>query len=182
MGFRTSCILSSPRRTCNFRAGPPYDVAMMVTLLLYAYCVGVLSSRKIAAACERNVAFMAIVGHQRPDFRTISDFREIHIEPLSELFVEVLRLAGELGMVKLGNLALDGSKEQMAHKLRTPSGRACYAKRKHIVEPVFGRIKHARGFRQFLLRGLKNVGAEWKLLCLSPPVTMQSLWGAGMCP
>ncbi len=58
-------------------------------------------------------------------------------------------------------------KERMAHKLRTESGRACYAKRKHIVEPVFGQIKQVRGFRQFLLRGLNNVRGEWTLLCLT---------------
>ena len=57
------------------RGAPPFDVAMMTTLLLYSYCVGVFSSRKIAAACERNVAFLAIVGQRRPDFRSISDFR-----------------------------------------------------------------------------------------------------------
>lgn len=92
------------------RGAPPFDVAMMVTLLFYSYCVGVFSSRKIAAACERNIAFLAVVGNQRPDFRTISDFRKIHLDALADLFLEVLRIAGELGMVKLGNLALDGSK------------------------------------------------------------------------
>lgn len=92
------------------RGAPPYDVRMMVTLLLYSYCVGVFSSRKIAAACERNLAFLAIVGDQRPDFRTISDFRKRHLEALSELFVDVLQIAGELGLVRLGNLALDGAK------------------------------------------------------------------------
>ena len=55
----------------------------------------------------------------------------------------------------------------MAHKLRTPAGRERYAKRKHIVEPVFGQMKQARGFRQFLLRGLKKVRGEWKLVCLT---------------
>jgi transposase len=92
------------------RGAPPFDVAMMTTLLVYSYCVGVFSSRKIAAACERNLAFLAIVGDQRPDFRTISDFRKIHLERFEHLFIEVLRVAGELGMVKLGNLSLDGSK------------------------------------------------------------------------
>jgi transposase len=92
------------------RGAPPYDVALMTTLLVYSYCVGVFSSRKIAAACERNLAFLAIVGDQRPDFRTISDFRKIHLERFEHLFVEVLRVAGELGLVKLGNLSLDGSK------------------------------------------------------------------------
>jgi transposase len=94
----------------ELRGQPPYDVTMMVTLLVYAYCVGVRSSRKMAAACERNLAFRAIVGAEPPDFRTISDFRKLHLAAFEKLFVEVLRLAGELGMVKLGNLATDGTK------------------------------------------------------------------------
>jgi transposase len=92
------------------RGAPPFDPAEMVCLLLYAYAVGVFSSRKIALACERNLAFLAIVGNDRPDFRTISDFRKIHLQSFQEVFLEVLRLAGELGMVRLGNLATDGSK------------------------------------------------------------------------
>ncbi|HVH73073.1 MAG TPA: transposase [Candidatus Dormibacteraeota bacterium] len=94
----------------ELRGQPPFDVTMMVTLLVYAYCVGVRSSRKIAAACERNLAFRAIVGNRPPDFRTISDFRKIHLAAFESLFVEVLRVAGELGMVKLGNLSTDGTK------------------------------------------------------------------------
>jgi transposase len=94
----------------ELRGQPPFDVTMMVTLLVYAYSVGVCSSRKIAAACERNLAFRAIVGNDPPDFRTISDFRKIHAAAFRPLFLEVLRLAGELGMVKLGNLSTDGTK------------------------------------------------------------------------
>jgi len=75
----------------EWRGQPPYDVTMMVTLLTYAYSVGVCSSRKIAAACERNLAFRAIVGDTPPDFRTISDFRKIHRAAFKPLFVEVLR-------------------------------------------------------------------------------------------
>lgn len=92
------------------RGQPPFHVEMMTTLLVYSYCVGVFSSRKIAAACERNLAFLAIVGNQRPDFRTINDFRRHHTAAMRPLFLEVLRLAGELGMVKLGNLSTDGTK------------------------------------------------------------------------
>jgi transposase len=92
------------------RGAPPFDPTMMVCLLLYAYCVGVFSSRKIALACERNLAFLAIVGDERPDFRTISDFRKLHVKAFADVFLEVLRLAKELGMVKLGNLATDGTK------------------------------------------------------------------------
>jgi transposase len=94
----------------ELRGQPPFDVTMMVTLLVYAYSVGVCSSRKIAAACERNLAFRAIVGSDPPDFRTISDFRKIHAAAFRPLFLEVLRLAGELEMVKLGNLSTDGTK------------------------------------------------------------------------
>ena len=92
------------------RGAPPFDPAMMVCLLLYAYCVGVFSSRKIAQACERNLAFLAIVGDDRPDFRTISDFRKPHFTAFADVFVQVLRLAAELGLVRLGNLAIDGTK------------------------------------------------------------------------
>ncbi len=94
------------------RGAPPFDPAMMVCLLLYAYCVGVFSSRKIALACERNLAFMAIVGEERPDFRTISDFRKLHLEAFKAVFVQVVRLAGEAGLVKLGNVSTDGTKIQ----------------------------------------------------------------------
>src|SRR5262245_35969311 len=94
------------------RGAPPFDPAMMVCLLLYAYSVGVFSSRKIAQACERNLAFIAIVGQERPDFRTISDFRKLHLAAFTDVFVHVLRVAGEAGMVQLGNIATDGTKIQ----------------------------------------------------------------------
>ncbi len=94
------------------RGAPPFDPAMMVCLLLYAYCVGVFSSRKIALACERNLAFLAIVGTERPDFRTISDFRKQHLEAFKDVFVHVVRLAGATGLVKLGNVSTDGTKIQ----------------------------------------------------------------------
>ena len=94
------------------RGAPPFDPALMGCLLLYAYCVGVFSSRKIALACERNLAFMAIVGQERPDFRTISDFRTQHLEVFKDVFVQVVRLAAAAGLVKLGNVATDGTKIQ----------------------------------------------------------------------
>src|SRR6058998_2574693 len=94
------------------RGAPPFNPAMPVCLLLYAYCVGVFSSRKIALACERNLAFLAIVGQERPDFRTISDFRKLHLEAFKDVFVHVVRLAAEAGLVKLGNVATDGTKIQ----------------------------------------------------------------------
>jgi transposase len=94
------------------RGAPPFDPAMMVCLLLYAYCVGIFSSRKIAMACERNLAFLAIVGEDRPDFRTISQFRKNHLDAFADVFVQVLRLAKEAGLVRLGTVAIDGTKIQ----------------------------------------------------------------------
>src|SRR5947209_4191068 len=92
------------------RGAPPYDPGMMATLLFYAYAVGVFSSRKIATACQRNLAFLAIVGPKRPDFRTISDFRKEHLGVLPDFFNQVLKLAHETGLVQLGLWATDGSK------------------------------------------------------------------------
>jgi transposase len=94
------------------RGAPPFDPAMMVCLLLYSYCVGVFSSRKIAQACERNLAFLAIVGVDRPDFRTISLFRNLHLDAFADVFVQVLRLAQAAGLVRLGTIAVDGTKMQ----------------------------------------------------------------------
>jgi transposase len=94
------------------RGAPPFDPAMMVCLLLYSYCVGVFSSRKIAQACERNLAFLAIVGADRPDFRTISLFRKDHLDAFADVFVQVLRLAQAAGLVRLGTIAVDGTKIQ----------------------------------------------------------------------
>src|SRR3989475_368587 len=84
----------------------------VVALVLYAYCVGVFASRKIALACERNLAFLAIVGQERPDFRTISDFRKLPLEAFQDVFVQGVRLAAEMGLVKLGNVSTDGTKIQ----------------------------------------------------------------------
>jgi transposase len=89
---------------------PPYHPAMMTTLLLYGYAVGVYSSRRIAGACRERVDFMAIVALDAPDFRTISDFRRRHLAALRDLFVQVLKLCEQAGLVKLGHVALDGTK------------------------------------------------------------------------
>jgi len=83
---------------------------MMVVLLLYAYCCGVYSSRRIAKACRERVDFMSIVGLDAPDFRTISDFRKRHLKALGGLFTQVLHLCEKAGLVKLGHVALDGTK------------------------------------------------------------------------
>jgi len=320
---------------------PPFDPKMMTSLLLYAYCVGIPSSRKIEKATYYQIPFRVLTADQQPDHDTIAEFRKRHLKALSGLFVEALRLCQKVGLVKLGHVSLDGTKikanaskhkamsygrmekkaeeleaevdrllkqaqavdddedsrygkgkepkaqrnftdpesrimkdgasksfeqsyncqagvdeksqvivatsvtqepndkqqvkplvkkikkntegdkpgkisadsgyfsetnvdyletegiegfiatgrqkhgdvpatagrgripkdatkqERMSRKLRTKKGRETYSKRKHIVEPVFGQIKEARGFRRFLLRGLENVSAEWDIICLT---------------
>jgi transposase len=94
----------------QLRGAPPFDPRLMTCLWLYAYAVGVFSSRKIATACERNLAFLAVVGDDRPDFRTLSDFRKLHLDALADLFYQVLKLAHTAGLVQLGAWATDGSK------------------------------------------------------------------------
>jgi len=92
------------------RGYPPYDPRMMVALLMYAYSQGVYSSRRIGRACQERVDFMALTGRQDPDFRTIALFRLRHLEELKGLFGQVLRLCRKAGLVKLGHVALDGTK------------------------------------------------------------------------
>ena len=89
---------------------PPFHPRMMVTLLLYAYCSGVFSSRKIQSRCGVDVAFRVIVGEDIPDFRTISDFRKNNLEHMESLFVQTLMVCAQAGLVKLGRVALDGAK------------------------------------------------------------------------
>ena len=92
------------------RGQPPFDPAMMTALLLYGYCNGVYASRRIAKAARERVDFMSIVGLDPPDFRTISDFRKRHLKALAGLFAQVLKLCEQAGLVKLGHVALDGTK------------------------------------------------------------------------
>src|SRR3979490_2948270 len=92
------------------RGQPPYDPTMMTALLLYSYSCGIYSSRRIAKACRERVDFMSIVALDPPDFRTISDFRKRHLKALSKLFLQILRLCEKAGLVKLGHVALDGTK------------------------------------------------------------------------
>ena len=92
------------------RGQPPFDPVMMTALLLYSYCCGLYASRRIAAACRERVDFMSIVGFDAPDFRTVSEFRRRHLKALGALFTQVLHLCETAGLVKLGHVALDGTK------------------------------------------------------------------------
>jgi transposase len=196
---------------------PPYHPGMLVALLLYGYSRGIYSSRQLARACEERVDVMAVTGLNRPDFRTVSDFRKRHLPALQQLFVQVLRLCQAAGLVKLGHVAVDGT------KLRANASKHKAMSYKHMVsqEPKLAaevaswldqaeaadaaedaqhgagrrgdempdwvadkqrrlaRIRaakaqleaeakagqQARGFRQFLLRGLTKVKGEWAMVC-----------------
>ena len=92
------------------RGFPPYHPKAMTGILLYGYCTGVTSSRKLAQHCQEDVAFRVLAANNAPDFRTISDFRKRHLATLQHLFVEILTLCEKAGLVKFGHISLDGTK------------------------------------------------------------------------
>ena len=92
------------------RGQPPYDPVLMTKLLVYGYCTGVFSSRRLQKRIQEDIPFKVLAAGNEPDFRTISDFRKIHLVALEELFEQVLELALESGSVKLGRVSLDGTK------------------------------------------------------------------------
>ena len=92
------------------RGQPPYDPRLMTKLLVYGYCTGVFSSRRIQKRLQEDIPFKVLAAGNEPDFRTISDFRKIHIAALQSLFEPVLEMALESGTVKLGRVSLDGTK------------------------------------------------------------------------
>jgi transposase len=99
-------------REYHYRKGgqPPYHPKMMVSLLLYAYCVGMPSSRKIEQATYHQIPFRVLTANQHPDHDTIANFRKRHLQALANLFVNVLRLCQKAGLVKFGHVSLDGTK------------------------------------------------------------------------
>ena len=92
------------------RGYPPYHPRMMTKVLVYGYCVGVFSSRRLEKRLAEDIAFRVLAAGNEPDFRTISEFRRIHLKALEGLFVQVLQLAFKLGAMKLGRVAIDGTK------------------------------------------------------------------------
>jgi len=99
------------------RGFPPYHPRLMLKVLLYGYTNGVRSSRKIETRCHEDVAFRYLAANSAPDFRSIARFRVRHLAALEALFVQALRLCQQAGMVKMGRVALDGTKVR-----RTPPG------------------------------------------------------------
>ena len=116
---------------------PPYDPRMMTALLVHAYCVGIPSSRKIELATHQSVPFRVLAADQHPDHDTIAEFRKRHLQALSGLFVQVLQLCRKAGLVKLGHVALDGTKVRAnASKHKAMSYGRMEEKAKQLEEEV----------------------------------------------
>jgi transposase len=92
------------------RGYPPYHPDAMTGILLYGYCTGITSSRKLEKHCQEDVAFRVLAANNQPDHRTISDFRKRHLPTLEHIFIEVLQLCQKAGLVKFGHVVLDGTK------------------------------------------------------------------------
>jgi transposase/ribonuclease HI len=129
----------------EYRGQPPYHPGMMTKILLYGYCVGVFSSRKIQKRLVEDVAFRVLAAGNQPDFRTISDFRKLHLQALEALFQQMLRLTLETGMMKLGGVALDGSKVKAhASKHKAMSYGRMQETEKRLREEVRKLLKQAK--------------------------------------
>src|SRR4030042_1177095 len=115
-----------------------YDPRMMVSLLLYAYCLGVRSSRQIERACEVDVAFRVIAGNLRPDYSTICRFRSENEQELVMLFTDILRLCAEAGLVEAGVVALDGT------KIKANASLSANRTQEHIEEEVRKMLAEAK--------------------------------------
>ena len=115
------------------RGAPPYDPRLMVRILLYGYTVGVRSSRKLEAACVDVVAFRWLAAGTAPDYRSIARFRRRHLSALGHLFVQALALCQAAGMVRLGRVALDGTKLRANASRRKAMSYARMSEKEKIV-------------------------------------------------
>ena len=119
------------------RGQPPYHPRMMTKILLYGYCVGVFSSRRIEKRLSEDVGFRVLAAGNTPDFRTISDFRKQHLAALQGLFDQVLQIALQAGTMKLGRVVMDGSKVKAnASKHKAMSYGRMQEEEKHLKEEV----------------------------------------------
>ena len=119
------------------RGYPPYHPRMMTKVLVYGYCVGVFSSRRLAKRLQEDIGFRVLAAGNEPDFRTLSDFRKIHLGTLQGLFEQVVRMALELGAMKLGRVAIDGSKVKAnASKHKAMSYKRMKEEQKRLQEEV----------------------------------------------
>ena len=135
-----------------------YYPGMMLALLFYAYCKGIFSSRKIAESLRYDVRFMYLAGMQRPDFRTISDFRKDNLELLQKYFVDIVRLCIELGMVPFNHIAIDGTQIGASASRKRMKGRREIARYLADVEDeIVQLLTHAQSVDQEEDQQLQNL-------------------------
>src|ERR1700726_2262505 len=128
------------------RGQPPYDPLMMTKVVLYGYCVGVFSSRRIERRLVEDIAFRVLAADNPPNFRTIADFRKIHTKTLESLFEQVLTIALEAGAMKVGRVALDGTKvKASASKHKAMSYDRMLEKEKQLKVEVKRLLEQAEG-------------------------------------
>ena len=133
-----------PAQSKDPRGEKGFDPRMMTMLLLYAYCVGIVSSRKIERACYEDLAFRVLTGNQQPDHSRISEFRRRNLDALKGLFVQILRLCQKAGMVSLGHVALDGTKLQAnASKLKAMSHERMLRAEKELEKEINALMRKA---------------------------------------
>ena len=132
------------------RGFPPYHPRLMLKVLLYGYTTGVRSSRKIETRCHEDVAFRYLAANSAPDFRSIARFRARHLAALEALFVQALRLCQQAGMVKMGRVALDGTKVR-----RTPPGT-----RRSVTTGCVGRKENLEAEVKAMMAEAEHVDAE----------------------
>jgi transposase len=126
------------------RGYPPYHPLMLTKLLVYGYCIGVTSSRKIEQRCQEDVGFRLLAANNRPDFRTISDFRKRHLKALEGFFLQILEICQEAGLVKMGHVAIDGTKVKAnASKHKAMSYERMKKKEKFLAAQVKALFKEA---------------------------------------
>jgi transposase len=131
------------------RGQPPYDPRLMTKLLVYGYCTGVFSSRRIQKRLQEDIPFKVLAAGNEPDFRTISDFRKIHIETLQNLFEQVLAMALECGAIQLGRVSLDGTKlKANASKHKAMSYGRMKEKQRQLKEEVKQLLEQAEAADQ----------------------------------
>jgi transposase len=126
------------------RGRPPYHPLMMVKLLVYGYCIGKVSSRKLEQATHEDVGFRVLACNQHPDHDSIANFRQLHLPELAGLFVQVLKMCERAGLVKLGHVAIDGSKMRAkASKHKAMSYERMGVKEQQLVAEVARLLKEA---------------------------------------
>lgn len=152
-----------PAQAKDPRGEKGFDPRMMTMLLLYAYCVGTVSSRKIERACYEDLAFRVLTGNQQPDHSRISDFRRRNLDALKGLFVQILRLCQIAGMVSLGHVALDGTKVQAnASKHKAMSHERMLRAEKELEKEINALIRKAEilDAQEDRKYGKRNLGSD----------------------